>query len=151
MHAEDKEIVHAKEHYLQQLLTAIEENDVDPLIVPALIKLNELPGVITLYSCTGHKDRGSPMPFVYLIISKRKEAILRKHVWPFIKYAPFFLQVEFEYSVDIHICSRMQTRIKFQGEPDNAEEDSLPMFHYIHDFLATIGSDEQLDVELLGQ
>ena len=146
MHPEDKEIEHAKKAYLQQLLKAIEEDDVDPLIVPALKKLNELPGVVTQYSCQGHKTHGSPMAYVYFVLSKRKEAVLRKYIWSFLKYAPFFLQVEFEYSIDSHICPQLYTRVKLNGDTEHNGKASLPMFHYIHDFLATIGSDTRLNL-----
>jgi hypothetical protein len=145
MHAEDKEIAQVKEFNLQQLSEEIKAGKVDPVIVDILGQLNKISGVATLYACQGHKDHGSPMAFLYLVVSKRKEAILHKHLWPFIKYAPFFLTVEFEYSIDTHVCPQLYTRVKFDGDVEYIGEACLPMFHYIHDFFVTIGSNEAIE------
>lgn len=146
VHCEDREIERVKKTYLQQLLKAIEADEVDRLLVPVLRKLNELPGVVTQYSCQGHKTHGSPAAYVYLILSIRKETILQIHTLEFLKSAPFSLHLEFEHSLDSPIRSQLCTRVKISGDTYHYGEDCLPMYHYIHDFLATIGSDTKLDL-----
>jgi len=149
VHPEGKEIWEKKSRSFEIFHEDLSINKVGPFLVDVLQKLNELPGVATLYSCQGHKDERSPMAYVYLVLSSRKTESLRRTILPFLKRAPFFLTVEFEHSIDIHICSQLSTRVKINGDIDHIGEDALPMFYYIYDFLATIGSSRALECSTL--
>lgn len=140
MHPEDKEIWDKKEEAIGALHVAVSTDDIDESLIDVMVMLNRIPGVATLYSCEGHRDHGSPAAFLITVLSARKESALRKRLLSFLVSAPVFIQVEFEHSIDTPICPRMYTRVKFTGDPQHVGKACLPMFYYIYDVLAAIGS-----------
>jgi hypothetical protein len=127
VHPQDKEISKGK-HVLafhEELLA----NSIDVPIIGALERLNDTPGVATVYSCAGHNDDedGYRPPYVILVLSKTKAAYLREGLWEFCKQAPMFCTVEFRNRVN-NEGTGIEERIWIHGEYRDHERDKGPEF-----------------------
>ena len=115
MHEQDKEI--DKGQHVLAFHSELLSNSIDPPIVEALERLNNIPGVATIYSCAGHNDdeKGYSPPYVILALSGLKSAYLQEYLWEFCKRAPIFCTVEFRNRVNDE-GTGMQERVWIHGE-----------------------------------
>lgn len=131
MHPQDKEINKGK-HILafhEELLA----NSIDVPIIDALERLNNIPGVATVYSCAGHNDdeNGYRPPYVILALSEEKSEYLQADLWRFCKHAPIFCTVEFRNRVNDE-GTGMEERVWIHGEyRDNERDKGVEFLNYV--------------------
>jgi hypothetical protein len=135
VHPQDKEI--NKGQHVLAFHDELLANGIDVPIIDALERLNDIPGVATVYSCAGHNDddAGYRPPYVILVLSKAKAAYLREGLWEFCKQAPIFCTVEFRNRVNDE-GTDVEERVWIHGEyRDNERDKGEEFLDYIAETL----------------